>query len=70
MTGQPFTARYDGWCSTCRSSIEPGDVAVHVDSGVVHARCEAVIDDHDPLAIGSRETVCPACFLVHQGECF
>lgn len=64
-----FPARYDGWCSRCKTAITIGDTLTYTDDdGAIHAHCQAVEPD-DPLAVGKRETVCPDCYLIHAGEC-
>lgn len=64
----PLTAQHAGYCESCSSRINPGDVIVAGDQGWYHAVCEPILSDDFDLQPG--ESVCPECFCVHAGaEC-
>lgn len=66
--GSAFPAKYPGRCADeCGQRIEVGDLVRYVDDGDLRSvDCAA-----DPVTVtGAREPqVCPACWLVHAGEC-
>lgn len=67
MTSRPFAAQYRGRCDECPDPIEVGEQIVWLDDGtkaVAHAECVR------PREIGTVRPPCPACNLVHAGECF
>jgi hypothetical protein len=67
VTSRPFTAQYRGRCYECPDPIEIGDEVVWAGDDtrmVAHVQCIR------PREIGTVRPPCPACNLVHAGECF
>jgi hypothetical protein len=62
-----FTARFPGWCGGCGDRITPGDEVGYssYDDGVVLCG-DCLRSEREPSA---PEPVCPACFMIHAGEC-
>lgn len=58
-----FAARYHGTCGSCEEHISPGDDVRFEDDELVHVTC-AQAQPRRP-----ERPVCPACWLVHAGEC-
>ena len=63
-----FTARFRGWCSECRQSIEPGDLIRYAGLGsgaagmVEHETCQAT-------PARRPEVTCPDCTMIKPCEC-
>lgn len=62
LASRPFEARYHTTCAGCEEKISPGDLVKFVDDEVVHEDCE-------PREERPAKPPCPACFMVHAGEC-
>ena len=64
-----FPARYAGRCAAdCGRPIEVDDEVGYVDDELVHA--DGCADrEADAGRREAKQAACPACFLVHAGEC-
>jgi hypothetical protein len=71
---RPFTASYGGRCAAdCGDPIRPGDTVEYLGDELMHEDCAD--DGPSDRATEARyrtraDTPCPACNLVHAGECW
>jgi hypothetical protein len=62
-----FAARYPGTCAACSERIAVDDDVRYVDDELLHDDCAT--DGPPPPPRRVERPLCPACYLVHVGEC-
>lgn len=59
-------AQFAGTCAECEGHVSVGDMIENRGGEWVHVSCEPALTDAD---FRPGDKICPACQMIHKGEC-